>query len=86
MKTIDADFRRRMDMINTVRPTPQQYSTAMKVQQKLDSQGALGIPVGSGQTGEKSGQQSGLNTGVKRQSVVEGSSGVPPPQKKPRNL
>ncbi|WCJ24873.1 hypothetical protein M5689_006800 [Euphorbia peplus] len=53
MRTIDADFKRRMDMINTVRPTPQQYQTALNVKQKLDSQGALGVPVGSSQTGEK---------------------------------
>ncbi|WCJ29212.1 hypothetical protein M5689_010859 [Euphorbia peplus] len=78
MKTIDDDFRRRMDMINTVRPTPVQYQTALNVQQKLKSQGALGVAVGSGQTGEKSGQ--------KRSSAAEGSSEVPPPQKKPRNL
>ncbi|WCJ29314.1 hypothetical protein M5689_010958 [Euphorbia peplus] len=78
MKTIDDDFRRRMDMINTVRPTPQQYQTALNVQQKLKSQGALGVALGSGQTGEKSGQ--------KRSSAAEGSSVVPPPQKKPRNL
>ncbi|WCJ24374.1 hypothetical protein M5689_006338 [Euphorbia peplus] len=78
MKTIDDDFRRRMDMINTVRPTPVQYQTALNVQQKLKSQGALGVAVGSGQTGEKSGQ--------KRSSAAEGSSDVPPPQKKPRNL
>ncbi|WCJ24548.1 hypothetical protein M5689_006499 [Euphorbia peplus] len=78
MKTIDDDFRRRMDLINTVRPTPVQYQTALNVQQKLKSQGALGVAVGSGQTGEKSGQ--------KRSSAAEGSSGVPPPQKKPRNL
>ncbi|WCJ21126.1 hypothetical protein M5689_003305 [Euphorbia peplus] len=78
MKTIDDDFRRRMDMINTVRPTPVQYQTALNVQQKLKSQGALGVAVGSGQTGEKSGQ--------KRSSAAEGSSVVPPPQKKPRNL
>ncbi|WCJ24703.1 hypothetical protein M5689_006640 [Euphorbia peplus] len=78
MKTIDDDFRRRMDMINTVQPTPVQYQTALNVQQKLKSQGALGVVVGSGQTGEKSGQ--------KRSSAAEGSSDVPPPQKKPRNL
>ncbi|WCJ43973.1 hypothetical protein M5689_024673 [Euphorbia peplus] len=78
MKTIDDDFRRRMDLINTVRPTPQQYQTALNVQQKLKSQGALGVAPGSGQTGEKSGQ--------KRSSAAEGSSVVPPPQKKPRNL
>ncbi|WCJ30851.1 hypothetical protein M5689_012374 [Euphorbia peplus] len=78
MKTIDDDFRRRMDMINTVRPTPQQYQTSLNVQQKLKSQGALGVALGSGQTGEKSGQ--------KRASGAEGSSVVPPPQKKPRNM
>ncbi|WCJ31587.1 hypothetical protein M5689_013068 [Euphorbia peplus] len=77
MKTIDDDFRRRMDMINTVRPTPQQYQTSLNVQQKLKSQGALGVALGSGQTGEKSGQ--------KRASGAEGSS-VVPPQKKPRNM
>ncbi|WCJ38336.1 hypothetical protein M5689_019405 [Euphorbia peplus] len=78
MKTIDDDFRRRMDMINTVRPTPQQYQAALNVQQKLKSQGALGVALGSGQTGEKSGQ--------KKSSAAEGSSVVPPPQKKPRNM
>ncbi|WCJ38008.1 hypothetical protein M5689_019093 [Euphorbia peplus] len=86
IKTIDDDFRRRMDLINTVRPTPQQYQTALNVQQKLKSQGALGVALGSGQTGEKSGQKSGLNAGQKRSSAAEDSSGVPPPQKKPRNL
>ncbi|WCJ40146.1 hypothetical protein M5689_021077 [Euphorbia peplus] len=70
MKTIDDDFRRRMDMINTVRPTPQQYQTALNVQQKLKSQGALGVALGSGQTGEKSGQKSGLNIGDKRSSAA----------------
>ncbi|WCJ39854.1 hypothetical protein M5689_020808 [Euphorbia peplus] len=78
MKTIDDDFRRRMDLINTVRPTPVQYQTALNVQQKLKSQGALGVAIGSGQTGEKSGQ--------KRSSAAGGSSVVPPPQKKSRNL
>ncbi|WCJ21139.1 hypothetical protein M5689_003318 [Euphorbia peplus] len=86
MKTIDDDFRRRMDMINTVRPTPQQYQTALNVQQKLKSQAALGVALCSGQTGEKSGQKSDPNTGVKRSSAAEGSSGVPPQKKKPRNL
>ncbi|WCJ30573.1 hypothetical protein M5689_012123 [Euphorbia peplus] len=78
MKTIDDDFRRRMDLINSVRPTPVQYQTALNVQQKLKSQGALGVAIGSGQTGEKSGQ--------KRSSAAGGSSVVPPPQKKSRNL
>ncbi|WCJ21129.1 hypothetical protein M5689_003308 [Euphorbia peplus] len=78
MKTIDDDFRRRMDLINSVRPTPVQYQTALNVQQKLKSQGALGVAIGSGQTGEKSGQ--------KRSSAAGGSSVIPPPQKKSRNL
>ncbi|WCJ29402.1 hypothetical protein M5689_011041 [Euphorbia peplus] len=37
MKTIDDDFRRRMDMINTVRPTPVQYQTAL-AQARLTSE------------------------------------------------
>ncbi|WCJ31530.1 hypothetical protein M5689_013019 [Euphorbia peplus] len=91
LRTIDSDFRKRMDLVNSVRPTAQQYQTALKVQQKLDSQGALGIVVGSGQMGEKSAQQSGQTSlksdgMMKRPSAAEGSSVVPPPQKKPRNL
>ncbi|WCJ37858.1 hypothetical protein M5689_018957 [Euphorbia peplus] len=74
-----------MDLINSVRPTPQQFQTALNVQKKLDSQGALGIPVVSGQTVEKSAQQSGPSSGMKRQNVGDGSSGAPPPQKKSRN-
>ncbi|WCJ37807.1 hypothetical protein M5689_018907 [Euphorbia peplus] len=51
---VDADFRRNMELIHSVRPSQTQLSAAVKNQENLRKQGALGIRFG--QTGEKTAQ------------------------------
>ncbi|WCJ21135.1 hypothetical protein M5689_003314 [Euphorbia peplus] len=87
MRKLEADFKQKIDQLNALRPTKHQLDTALKVQQKLMSQGALGRPVVYGQMGEKPAEQGGgPSSGLKRSGAnVSSSSGVPPLQKKPRN-
>ncbi|WCJ29282.1 hypothetical protein M5689_010927 [Euphorbia peplus] len=88
MKKLEAEFKQKIDQLNALRPNKHQLDTALQVQQKLMSQGALGRPVVYGQMGEKPAQQGGpgSGSGSKRSGANASSSGgVPPFQKKPRN-
>ncbi|WCJ18329.1 hypothetical protein M5689_000690 [Euphorbia peplus] len=71
LAAVDADFRRSMELIHSVRPSPTQFSVAVKNQENLRRQGALGIRFG--QTREKTAQHGGPGSGVKRQNEGDGS-------------
>ncbi|WCJ37821.1 hypothetical protein M5689_018920 [Euphorbia peplus] len=90
MRKNEADFKIQMEKLNSLRTNKFQLNAAIKDQQKLMAQGALGEDVVYGQTGEKPEMQGGPSsdmagsTGVKRSSENISSGSFHPLQKKPR--